>query len=514
MPRKNESGSLTLLAIFVYFLFSSIGLGLIFVAQLHLRISAYRKSSALLSYAAENGIKQEFALLAGKVAAAGGPAACSDERYAGLRAEIEAGSTAIIADVLGEAPPFAVADGAGDQTWSAGTDFALQAVTAADRFFIADFQGTARSTGRLAGIAPARQASLDVALRILAGHIPLAYFPVLIAGSASPDDRQRLLRDETIISIPQPGTAAPPAVSFSEDSVAPAEADLLLKKAARVKLLTPGKLTRAELRGALGLEMVDEPVPDGVYLMQSDAGLGGVFVQGDLDTLVLAIQGDDQAIAFAQGGLSWLLKYSFTQGRTTFLSPEGTREFDRIPLGIVLINGAVGSLGGGTIAPDGRAEIASDSSAPCILRGASLTIVASDKITISSPLIQQGVKWIGGIPYLKDSTSQLILYATGRDLVGDQARAGSVLLDPHAPGTIALQASISAKTEFRSNGNPRSIILAGGVQAANIALNGSTLKVLADERLGMPGWAPDNAPATARPLLAVLSLRPLQWRDE
>ncbi len=514
MPRKNEPGSLALLAIFISFLFSAVGLGLICVSQIHLRISAYRKSSALLAYAAENGIKQEFAFLAARVAAAGGPAVCTEERFAGLRAEIEAGSTAVITDVLGAAPPFTIEDGAGDQTWTAGTEFALQTMTAADRYFIADFQGTSRSTGRLAGIAPTRQASLDIALRLLAGHVPLAYFPVLIAGNTPPEERQRILADNSLVPIPQPGTAAPPSISFSEDEVAPAEADLLLKKAARVKFLTPGRLTRTELRTALGLEMVDEPVPDGVYLMESDAGLGGVFVQGDLDELVLAIEEDFQAIAFAQGDHVWLLKYSFAQDRTTFLSPEGTREFERIPLGIVLVNGAVGALGGGIIAPDGSAEIAADSDAPCVLRGASLTIVASDKIIISSPLIQQGVKWVGSIPYLKDSTSQLILYATGRDLVGDAARSGSVVLDPRAPRNIALQASIAAKSEFRSVGDPKNIVLAGGVQTASLALNGSTLQVLPDERLRTPGWAPDNAPATARPLLAVLSLKPLQWRDE
>ena len=514
MPRPRESGSLTLLAVFVYFIFSAIGLGLIFVAQLHLRIAGYRKSAALLSYAAENGVKQGFALLAGRVAASGGPAACTEERFAGLRAEIESGSAAIVAEVLGAAPPFAAGDGAGDQSWTATTDFAPLGIAAADRYFIADFQGTTRGTGRLAGLAPTRQTCLDVSLRVLAGHIPLAYFPVLIAGAASPEARQDMLRGQDIVPIPQPGGAAPPAISFSDDAVSPAEGDLLLKKAARVKFLTPGRLTRAELRAALGLEMVDEPVPDGVYLMQSDAGLGGVFVQGDLDTLVLAIQGDSQAIAFAQGDRVWLLTFSFLQDRTTFLSPEGSREFARVPLGIILVNGAVGALGGGTIAPDGTAEIAAESAEPCILRGASLTIVASDKIEISSPLIQQGVKWIGRIPYLKDSTSQLVLYATGRDLLGDEARAGSVVLDPHAGGTVAVQASIAAKGEFRVDGAPRTIAVAGGVQTANIALNGSTLQILPDDRLQRPGWAPDNAPATAKPLLAVLALKPLQWRDE
>jgi hypothetical protein len=255
-------------------------------------------------------------------------------------------------------------------------------------------------------------------------------------------------------------------------------------------------------------------VPEGVYLIQSDAGLGGVFVQGDLDRLVLAIDGGWQEIAFLRADGAWVLRYSLAENRTVFASPDGSRDFPRVPLGIVLVNGSVGALGGGRIGPDGSAEIDADSTAPCVLRGASLTIVASDKVTIASSLVQQGVKWVDGIPYLKDSTSQLVLYASGRDLVEDAARAGSVILDPHAPRDVALQASIAARGEFRSEGPARTVTVAGGVQAGGIALNGTTLRVRPDERLREPEWAPDNAPAAARPLIGVLALKPLAWRDE
>ena len=102
----------------------------------------------------------------------------------------------------------------------------------------------------------------------------------------------------------------------------------------------------------------------------------------------------------------------------------------------------------------------------------------------------------------------------GRDLVGDERRAGNVIIDPHAPRDIALQASITAAAEFRSEGAPRTVTVAGGVQAGGIALNGAALRVRPDERLREPEWTPDNAPATARPLIAVLALKPLAWRGE
>jgi hypothetical protein len=134
-------------------------------------------------------------------------------------------------------------------------------------------------------------------------------------------------------------------------------------------------------------------------------------------------------------------------------------------------------------------------------------------MTITSHLVQQGVKWLGSIPYLKDSTSQLILYASGRDLIEDRERAGQVVIGPDAPREIALQASIAAKNGFVSEGGSRTVLLAGGLQTKSLALNGSSLKVVPDERLRDAGRVPDNAPATTRPLLMILSLRPLRWSD-
>lgn len=515
MPPRNERGSLTLLAIFIFFLFSGLGLGLAFQSRLHLKIGAYRKSTVLLAYAAENGIKQEYALLGEKAAAASAPVECLESRYAELRSDIEAGRTEVIADVLGGEIPFRVEGASGDQAWTAWTELGAAKLTAAERFFLADISGTSRSRGRLLGFVPEKSAALEVSFQILAGRIPLAYFPLLLSGGKTPEEKDAVLRDPNIGLIRPDGAALSPRPAFMDDEISPGEADLLLKKAARVKFLTPGRLTRAELRAALGLEMVNEPVPEGVYLIQSDLGLGGVFVEGDLDEIALAVDGDYQAISFRRDGESTLLRFSPVLGRTTFAPQggEGRLEFDRVPLGMILVNGAVRSLGGGVMGPDGFPMIVTDAAVPCVLRGVSLTIVASDTLTITSHLVQQGVKWIGSIPYLKDSTSQLILYASGRDLVEDQAKAGRIVIAPDAPREIALQASITAKDAFVSEGGSKSVLVAGGVQTKSFALNGSALTVVPDERLRDSSRIPENAPATARPLLAVLSLRPLRWSD-
>ena len=144
MAPGKERGSLTLLAVFIFFLFSSLGLGLVFLSQLHLKTGAYRKSTVLLAYAAENGIKQEFALIAEKAAAAAAPAECPDARFVQLSSDIAAGRVGIVGEVLGGEIPFLVEGASGDQTWTGWTEFAPAKITAQGAFF----------PGRLSGDGP------------------------------------------------------------------------------------------------------------------------------------------------------------------------------------------------------------------------------------------------------------------------------------------------------------------------------------------------------------------------
>ena len=188
---------------------------------------------------------------------------------------------------------------AGDESWRSSVDFSLSSFSSSGDYWLADFKGTIASEGRLLDLPPKKTASLDVSLKILAGHIPLAYFPMLITGNLSPEEKRDFLRNRNITLIPPAKNQVIPGLNFAETSIMPENVDPLLKKALAVKILSPAKLTRAELRSALGLEMVNEPVPERIYLIQQRHGTRRNLCPGRLDELILAVDSDDfQVISF------------------------------------------------------------------------------------------------------------------------------------------------------------------------------------------------------------------------
>ncbi len=58
--RKTRKGAMTLVSVFLFFIFSTLGLSMLYFSQIYLKLSAYKKNSTLLAYASENGIKLGF----------------------------------------------------------------------------------------------------------------------------------------------------------------------------------------------------------------------------------------------------------------------------------------------------------------------------------------------------------------------------------------------------------------------------------------------------------------------
>ena len=502
---------MALIAVFVYLMFSVLGLGLIHISGIYGKLARHKKNMVLLEYSAENGIKQGYGSLAEKILAREGPGALSEEGFALLRSDAETGGFGLAEEALAVVFPLLNEETAGDQIWRAAVHLAPASFSPQDEYFLVEYNGTIAAEGELRDIPIRKKSSLDASLAILAGRVPLAYFPFLIAGGLTPEERQSTVQDPNITFLNQQTGGVFQLFSFAGPSVIPREASPLAKRALKIEILTPEKLTRAELRSALGLEMVDEPVPENVYLIQNDTGLGGVYVQGDLDELILAVDSNDQVVSFRKGSDLWLLRFSPAAGRTEFSAPSGTQTFDRVPLGIILVNGSVRSLGGGIINAEGAAEMKKDKEIPCLLRGVSLSIVSSDEVTLSSHLIQEGAEWLEGIPYLKDPASQLIIYANGLDFVENVQRTGRILIDPNAPQEIKVQASLTAADSIELGGSGKRLIVAGGMQTNGLALNGNSLTLMPDARLLENRSVPRNSPLTNVPVLQVLSLLPVRW---
>jgi len=510
---RNAGGSITLISIFVGFLFIALGLGLIQVSRIYSKFSAHRKNLVGLACAAENGIKEGFERFVERSADREGPTLLTEEIYAALRQDVQAGGKRAVEEAVGMTLPWGWESAEGVQTWRMSIDFAPGPIIWKDDYFLADFRGRVASEGMLLRFNPRKKASLEASLKILAGKIPLAYFPLLIAKNLSPNEKRDYLENQGISFLPPGQGLVSPQMSFADEAIMPTDAEIFLKKALNIKVFSPDKLTRAELRSALGLEMVNEPVPEGVYLIHNDAGIGGVFVQGDLDELILAIENGYQVILFRRESARWILKFCPAQGKSSFETPMGTTAYDRIPLGMLLVNGRILSLGGGKVNPSGVVEIVTTEAVPCVLDGVSLVIVSADQISLSSHLIQEGVRWQDGIPYLKDATSQLTVYASGRDLIEDNVKSGQIIVGAGAPVDLKLQASLTAKDSIEVRGVGKTAHVTGGIQTAGLTLNGNALSVLPDERFLSQKIFPSNSPAVQRPMLTVLAVLPRQWNE-
>jgi hypothetical protein len=504
---------MALISVFFFFLFTTLGLGLIYLSQVYLKLSAFKKNSVIMEYASENGIKLGFSHVAELISQAASPTVITEPHWGELRENARAGGLRTLEEALGSNLPIEIEETGEDQTWHALIHFSRDTFSDRGGYFLADFKGTIDSEGSLINFTQKKKSGLDVSLKVAAGHVPLAYFPFLLAGVSDPGRIADLKEKQKIVFMAPAQNQIFPQMNYSADQLISPDVTALLGETLKIKILSPQNLTRAELRTALGLDMVNEPVPDGVYLVRNNTGLGGIYVQGDLDALLLAVESDFQVVSFSSKTGTWVLKYSPAQSKTQFRTPGEFYSWDRIPLSILMVNGKIDSLGAGIVEADGDVVPSPEIETPCILQGLSLTIVSADQITLTSDLIHQGVKWMNGIPYLKDSQSQLIVFANGRDFFDAVDKAGKIVISPNAPQNVKIQASLTARDAFDIPGKQKTVFITGGLQTSNLALNENILKIAPDERLLKNSLLPKNSPETSLPLLFILSLRATNWKE-
>jgi hypothetical protein len=501
-----------LILVFVSFLFSTIGLGLILLTRLYRHWSSAESDSVLLMTAAENGIRESFGVLAADLAGRPFPLSLTAAEYDGLRISALAGGLETVEAVLGHPLPVAAAGEGGRQHWTAELHFNPEHIGDAETFFTAAFIGTISSRGRLAGRPRTRRAGLEVGLSAMAGRVPLSVFPFLLAGETATEQAAELLGGDSLVLLPPEGSRSLfPAAT--ENPLIPSDAASLLAEALKIKIFSPADLSAARIRQALGLPPSNEPVPNGVYLIVDDQGLGGIFVQGDVEEMVLAAAAGRQHVQFRLEEGTWRLWFDPAAEQTEFSGPEGTLIYPRRPLPIILVNGAIESLGGGTIDGLGSLTLSTDEETPAVLAGVSLTIVSSGETVLSSHLIQEGVRWTDGIPYVKDSTAQLFLFAAGSDFLSGTKTNGLVRVGAGAPAELFLQASVAARDGVRLEGSNRDIVLSGSLQAGGLDTGTNRLEIRPDDRLLSTVQTAPFYPRSTEPVLILLGWEILQWSD-
>ncbi len=509
-----RAGSATLVVLVLFFVFAVLGLSLAHLLQLSLKISAAKKRTIVLGYASELGLKQSYDELRGLLESRGLPLILSDERAEELRQAAGSGGGEILSEALGSLPPFILTGQWEDQAWEARTLFGLERTRDESGFFLATFRSVTKSRGTILETRGKHVSSSESTLAVAVGRVPITYFPLLVERPATGEDPGEYARSRGVtISSAERGLAVP-LPAFAEPGLMPQDACPALSDALRVKIFRPQDLTTPVLRLALGLEPSEEPVPDGVYLIRTDLGLGGVFVQGDLEALALAIDEDDQVLYFKSAVGAWTLRFRLQPPRTSFTTPEGSSTFELVPAGTVVVNGRVDSLGGGGPDGSGGFEVKGDSEVPCLLHGVNLTIVSSDTLTLTSHLIRQGVVWKDGIPYLKEADSKLTLYTTGVDMLSGERDAGGIVIGPGAPDDLKVEASLVAPGRgFIIEGEEKAVSIAGSIQASDIGTGSNALSLTLEPARLDPVKPAPAVPPTAFPVLMVRGFRVRTWKD-
>lgn len=514
LKKKTRKGAMILFTVFFFFVFSALGLSLIHISRIHLKISAFKKQSTFLEYAAENGIKQGFNNFLNLLSQTSSPSILYSEQLDQLKEDIRTNGTKIIEEVLGQKLPIQTSGNWENLSWEITTQCFPVKIIDKENYFQTIYKLSINSKGKLKNFKHKRKATFFASLGVLAGHIPLSLFPLLIDKKLEPEEKENYAEKNKISFLSSKKNQLPPQISFAEKELIPQEATSELSKALKTKFFYPQDISTAKLRAILGLEETEEPVPDGVYLIKDDLGLGGIYVQGDVEEMVLAIEEDFQFISFRTEKGVWILKYSPSKSKTFFSSPEETLFFDLIPLGIIVINGKVKSLGGGVVDSSGKVTLVKDREVPSLLQGIQLSIVSSDEITISSHLILQGVKWQESVPYVKDSNSQLIIFSTGKGFWDEQTTEGGITIDKSSPEEIKVQAMLTASGKgFTIEGKGKKTQILGSLQASNYVSNENTLEIVFDDRLFEESNFPQNTPATTKPVLFISFFKVLEWEE-
>jgi len=512
-PARPAQGVATLLAAFLAVAFTTIGLGIIRISHVHMRLTAHKKTAELIDHAAENGLKTGCAFLIAALGSAPVPILLTDSEYALLESDAQNQGNQAVKTLLGQDTPIALKGQTAFQSWDSRILFTPSRHAPFENHFSTVYSTDIQATGRILKSPSAREAEMAAELGIRAGRIPLPLIPLLLdmdLGTQSPGE---FLAQNNIAVIESGPPSAPPTPAVNQEGLLPEDADGLIRKALKTGIFRPQDLSASQLREAIGLEPGPDPIPQGVYLIQDDLGLGGIYVQGDLTQMILAIAYDYQVVAFRQGQDLWVLMYNPSAPHTRFISPGSEESFDLNPLGIIIVDGNVQSLSGGILDAAGQPAAVPDSEAPCILGGVDLTIVCSDKLVLDSHLIQQGVRWQDGVPYLKDSDSQLHLLATGRNILGQESGEGKIIIGAGAPAELKIEANLTASQGgITVEGTGKTVDLLGSLHFSDYQANGNSLRLHPDTRLLGDESRIRNAPHTRLPILIYTGLRMTLWR--
>jgi hypothetical protein len=513
-PSDSARGSALWVVLVLSVLFTALGLGLLHFTRISLKASGFRKNFLLAGIAAENGSKKAVSAFLAGLRTGPGLSELSEPEYEALAADFTAGRPAAPERLTGLVFPSVFRETWENLHWE--SRIACHVTRSEDRggFILAMHEALFEGRGGTGDTRTKRTSRVTAELAVRAGHIPLSDLPFFLNrppdGTGGEDPLERL--HVTVL----PPASGPARAFFLEtgEPVIPSFPAALLESVFKARIFRPQDLSPAFLRPFLGLESSPEPIPNGVYLIRDDLGLGGVFVQGDLESMILAVDGEDQLIAFRSEDSEWLLRFDPAAGMTTFSGPAGEDVFELVPRGMIICNGKIGGLSGGCLDASGELVPALDETVPAVRSGLSLTIVASDEIRLSGHLTLSGVEIRDGLPYYKEPPGRLVIYAAGQDFLSGEDRTGGIVLDAESSEAVHIHASLAAGgAGFTIRGQDQKLEIFGGLQASDLTPGSGAVKIVPDERPDEPGGDAEAWPRSAVPLLSLSRFRILLWED-
>ncbi|MEN2984691.1 MAG: DUF4900 domain-containing protein [Dictyoglomaceae bacterium] len=124
------------------------------------------------------------------------------------------------------------------------------------------------------------------------------------------------------------------------------------------------------IRQMLGLPVNNDPPPNGIYT-QTILNGGGIYVQGNA-TILFGIDSQNRAVyTITQGSSTYVFTIDEAQNKTFLRIGTNTIEINRIPNGVIYVNGQINSVSG------------------TIQRNQRITLCARNNITINNHIIYQ-----------------------------------------------------------------------------------------------------------------------------
>lgn len=513
LNKGKQAGSLTVLVSLLFVIFAIVCLAIVLLAQIHLNISRSRKNSNLLDYACENGIKEGYQKIAHLIESRNGFIPVEDNLIKQLKTAPATGFAQLVSTCFGDSYPVEIENAAGSISWKSSALLSVVNFEDYKSFIKVNSALNIQAEGRLNKLPHRHLSTLEGKVVFLAGNLPANLVTLAIKQEMSAEQKLTFLADNNI-NFPEPqNRELPPLFLAGQNQVLPVNFDETIRAALRIKMFKPQELTSYRLREILGLEKNSQPVPESVYLIEDDLGLGAIFVQGDLDELIFAIQEKYQLIVFRMAGQEWILKFSPGLKQTEFRTPESTKNYDLLPNGYLIINGQIKSVGGGRINSTGTIELVKEEDVVSILNGVRLTLISSGQVKISSSLIAEGVSWKKGIPYLDTSASQVMILTTGRELTSGERQEADIIIDGTTPTALKINASLlAAEDNFVIKGEGKKVTVTGSIQSSNYRGNSNSLDLVPDRRL-LDSTENYQLPASTTPVLMIYSITPENWKE-